>query len=204
MIKFLSIGDDLNFDNYDLVYMGSGHYENQELIIKHLSKYKDAIKRSINSKKFFIITGYAIDLFGNYIINNNKKIRGLNIFNYYVKLEEINFADKVLFKSDLIDEEIIGYQRQYSLMFNNNDYLFNVIDGIGNYIGSKIEGIHYKNFFGTYLIGPFLIRNPILTIYIIKKLILNKDQKFCFKEFNVSLELQAYYNYLNYNYGITH
>ena len=131
MVKFLDVTDELEFNKYDLVYMGSGNYENQELIIKHLSKYKKDIKKCLDNKKFFIITGNTLDIFGSHIIFPNKKIKALNIFDYYVKFEDINFADRALFKCKLIDEEIIGYQKQNSLMFNNNYSLFDVIEGIG-------------------------------------------------------------------------
>ncbi len=202
MVKFLDVTDELEFNKYDLVYMGSGNYENQELIIKHLSKYKKDIKKCLDNKKFFIITGNTLDIFGSHIIFPSKKIKALNIFDYYVKFEDINFADRALFKCKLIDEEIIGYQKQNSLMFNNNYSLFDVIEGIGENIKSNKEGVHYKNFYGTYLSGPFLIRNPFFTIFILKKLILNKDQKFSFKNFDLTFEKEAYYNYLHYNYGI--
>ena len=91
----------------------------------------------------------------------------LNIFDYHVRLEDIHFADRSLFKSNLIDEEIIGYQKQKGLMFENNYPLFKVIEGIGENIKSLSEGVHYKNFYGTYLSGPFLIRNPFFTIFIL-------------------------------------
>lgn len=201
MVKFLDISDELEFDKYDLVYMGSGYYENQELIIKELAKYKKDIKKNIENKKFFLITGNTLDLFGSYIVNE-KKTKALDIFAYYVKIEDINFCDRALFKCDLIDEEIIGYQKQNSLMFENDNPLFSVIEGIGENIKSNKEGIHYKNFFGTYLSGPFLIRNPYFTIYLLKKLILYKDQTFTFKKFNLTFETEAYLNYLSYNYGI--
>lgn len=202
MVKFLSVTDDLEFDKYDLVYMGSGYYEHQELIIKHLMKYKNDIKRNLDNKKFFLITGNTLDLFGSFINNENKKIKALDIFDYHVKVEDINFADRALFKCDLIDEEIIGYQKQKSLMFNNNYSLFEVIEGIGENIKTAKEGVHYKNFYGTYLSGPFLIRNPFFTIFILKKLILYKDQTFTFKPFDLQLEKEAYFSYLNYNHGI--
>ena len=32
------------------------------------------------------------------------------------------------------------------------------------------EGIHYKNFFGTYLLGPFLVLNPPFTKYLLRSM----------------------------------
>lgn len=202
IVKFLDITDKLEFDCYDLVYMGSGTTDSIELIIKYLKNYQKDIKKFIEKKKFFIVTGNSLDIFSKYILNGTKKIKGLNIFDYFIKIEDINLSDKSLFKSALIDEEIIGFQKRNSLLFKNNNYLFDTIEGISENILDSKEGIHYKNFYGTYLIGPFLIRNPYFLIYILKKLILSKDQDFVFKDFNLKFEKQAYFNYLNYNYGI--
>jgi len=202
IVKFIDITDNLEFDSYDLVYMGSGNYEAIEFIIERLKIYKKEIKDYIEKKKFFLVTGNSLDIFSKYIIKNNKKIKGLDIFNYFVKIEDINFLDKSLFKSNLIDEEIIGFQKRNSLIFENDNYFFDTIEGIGSNVLTDKEGIHYKNFYGTYLIGPFLIRNPYFLIWFLKKLILSKDQNFIFKDFNLNFEKQAYFNYLNYNYGI--
>ena len=202
MIKFLDVNDKLEFDKYDLVYMGSGDLNTIELIVNELKKYKKEINDYIEKKKFFLVTGNTLDIFGEYIIKHNKKIKALGIFDYYVKIEDINFTDKALFKTDLIDDEIIGFQKRNSLLFNNKHSFFDIIDGIGENILEKKEGVHYKNFFGTYLIGPFLIRNPSFLLYFLKKLILNKNQEFVFKDFALKFEKQAYFNYLNYNYGI--
>jgi len=202
VVKFLDLKDKLEFEKYDLIYMGSGTSEMTEVIIKELLKYKNEIVKFIEKKKFFIVTGNSLDMFGKYILKNNNKIKCLNIFDFFVKIEEINFSDKSLFKTKLIDEEIIGFQKRNTLMFNNKYSFFEVIDGLGENLLENKEGVHYKNFFGTYLIGPFLIKNPYFLIYLLKKLILSKNQNFQFKVFELNLEKQAYINYLNYNYGI--
>ena len=40
----------------------------------------------------------------------------------------------------------------------------------------SFEGVRYKNFFGTYLLGPFLIENPYFTEYLLK-ILGEKDAK---------------------------
>ena len=40
IIKFVTVDDILEFDTYDLVYMGMGIPENFNIVIKHLKKYK--------------------------------------------------------------------------------------------------------------------------------------------------------------------
>ncbi len=202
MIKFIDINDNLEFEKYDLIYMGSGEYRNIRILINELKKYKKELDNYIEQGKFFLVTGNSLDMFGRDIIIDKKVIKALNIFDFYVKVEDINLIDRALFKSNLIDDEIIGYQKRKSLLFDNKYHLFKVIDGIGETINSNFEGINHKNFFATYLIGPFLIRNPLFLIAFLKRLILSKDKNFSFKDFNLNFEKQAYYNYLNYNYGI--
>ena len=37
-------------------------------------------------------------------------------------------------------------------------------------VEAKVEGVKRNNFFGTYLLGPFLISNPLFTKELMKKL----------------------------------
>ena len=39
-VKFLTIDDELKFNDYDIVYIGMGTEENQLTCLKHLRKYK--------------------------------------------------------------------------------------------------------------------------------------------------------------------
>ncbi len=85
-IKKLSIKDEINFDELDLIYIGSGTLNNQKLVLNDILKYKNDIYKYYNNNKFFLITGNAIELFGKYIIDiNNKKYNCLGLFDYYTK-----------------------------------------------------------------------------------------------------------------------
>ena len=44
-ILYLSLDDELDFDSYDLVYIGSGTEENQKIALKHLMNYQEDIKK---------------------------------------------------------------------------------------------------------------------------------------------------------------
>ena len=58
---------------------------------------------------------------------------------------------------------------------------------------SKVEGIHKNNFFGTYLLGPILIRNPYFKDALLKYIGIDKV--------NTKLvDYKAYHEYLkNFN-----
>lgn len=158
-ILYLSINDELEFNKYDLVYIGSGTEDNLLIALKHLSKYKNDIKKYIEDNKFILITGNSIDMFGKKI----EDTKALNIFDYEVtkgkrKMEEV-YSNKIL-----------GFINNDSY---NNEY-------------SDIDIIRYNNFYGTYILGPILVRNPHLVKQFLNDL---TDKKL---KYDLKLETKAY------------
>ena len=186
-VKTLSVDDEIDFEKYDIFYMGMGTKRNQEIVRKDILKYKDKIENVIN-KKMFIMTGNSYELFGKKI--DDKKCLG--IFNFESKTTDRIVGEQV-FKSDIIKETIIGFQNRFSSNNIKDDYLFEVIKGTGNDLESKVEGIHKNNFFGTYLLGPILIRNPYFKDALLKYIGIDKV--------NTKLvDYKAYHEYLkNFN-----
>lgn len=200
-IHFLTIGDKIDFDKYDAFYMGAGTEKSEFLVLQDLLKYKDEITNSINKGKHFLITGNSIELFGSYIIDENKnKHECLDIFPYYSVHECIRIVGSVVFKTKLIKETIIGFQNRCGIIYGIDKPLFKVIEGTGASPEVKKEGYLYKNFYATYTLGPLFIRNPYLTNYIIKNIMKYKNKKYKFKVYNRSTEIKAYNAYLeNFN-----
>ena len=162
-IHFLTVNDNIDFNKYDIFYIGMGSFENQKIVLNDIKKYKDDIKNAINMNKLFIVTGSALELFGQYIKKNNEKIETLKIFDYITEIIDFQIVGEQHFKTKLINNDIIGFQNRTSVMKKNKNHLFKVISGTGSTINDNYEGFVYKNFYGTYLIGPLLIRNPYLT-----------------------------------------
>lgn len=186
-IKTLSVDDEIDFEKYDIFYMGMGTKKNQEIVRKDILKYKDKIENVID-KKMFIMTGNSYELFGKKI--DDKKCLG--VFNFESKTTDRIVGEQV-FKSDIIKETIIGFQNRFSSNNIKDNYLFEVIKGTGNDSESKVEGIHKNNFFGTYLLGPILIRNPYFKDALLKYIGIDKV--------NTKLvDYKAYHEYLkNFN-----
>lgn len=195
-VHFLSIEDKIDFDKYDFYYIGMGSSDNATLVLSHLLKYKKDIISAINKNKFFLITGNAIDLFGTSITKlDNKTLKALGIFNYEATEEEFRIVGPQYYESDLIDQKILGFQNRSTVLKNVNEKLFTVIDGTGYSPNDKNEGIHYNNFYGTYLIGPLLVRNPYLCDFFVKEICsyLNiKYQKISTNDF----AYRAYHEYI--------
>lgn len=196
-IKFITLNDKIDLTNIDLLYVGCGTSNNQLMILKHINKYKKEIKEFIDNNKFVIATGNSIELFGKTIDNN----KALGIFNYNSIKTDFRIVDEALFKCNLIKSNVIGFQNQGSVIKDIDNNLFEVIKGTGSYPKSKYEGYTYNNFYGTYLIGPILVRNPELLTYLMNKLIKENGKNWKIKKINLKFEQKAFNNFINLYYN---
>ncbi len=188
-IKNLSIDDDINFDELDLIYIGSGTNNNQLLVLNDILKYKEDIHKYYNDNKFFLITGNAIELFGEQIIDiDNNVHEGLKLFDYYTKENKKRIVNEVYIPSLFTKENILGFNNHFGSIYNDNIKLDN-------------KFIFNNNFYGTYTLG-LLPRNPSFTKYFIKQLIINKNKKFKIKDFNFKLDKKAYTDFIAFKSNI--
>lgn len=182
-----SIKDKIDFTKYDIVYIGSGDEEAIELANEDILRFKDDLNKYIDAYNYLILTGNSMCLFGKYIKTNEKKIDSLNIFDYYSEyINESKFknasVDRIVGEvkgtTNLIKEEIIGFQNRCDLIYNVKTPLFKVQEKYSNDNTNNDEGFTYKNVYATHTIGPLLIRNPYFTDYLLNKLCKEKKLKY--------------------------
>lgn len=170
-------------EKVDFIYLGPMTENMQEKVIKKLAPYKERIQELIDENVVFLITGNAIEIFGEYIENEDKtRIEGLNIFPFHAKRDMLHrHNSRFIGKWDDID--IVGFKSQFTFAFGDNqeNYFAKVEKGIGLNKESNLEGIQKNNFIATYLIGPILILNPKFTKSLIEKMGI-KDKKLAFEE----------------------
>lgn len=149
----------------NMVYMGPMPEDIQEMAIEKLKPYKARIEELIKNNVVFLVTGNALEVFGNYIENEDgSKIEGLSIFDIYAKRNMMNRHNSI-YVGTYEDIEIVGYKSQFTMAYGDNEknYFSRVEVGIGLNKESQLEGIKENNFIGTYIIGPILILNPLFT-----------------------------------------
>ena len=168
-------------NDVDMVYMGSLSESKQLIAIERLKEYKDVIKEKINNNMIFLFTGNSLEILGKYIeTEDNKKIECLGLYDFYAK-RDLNKRINYLFKGNYDGIEIVGNKSQYSTIYSNDTHYFiETIKGLGNNISDKYEGIHDHNLYATYLLGPFLLLNPLFTEKLIK--ILDKNNELAYKK----------------------
>ena len=159
-------------EDVDMVYFGSCSESNQERILSRLKDHKARIEELIEKGVIFLMTGNTFEIMGNYIEKpDGEKIEALGIVDFYAK-RTIPKRNNSLFMGKFGEYEIVGYTSRFSHSYDikEEDAFINVTKGYGSFIDAKTEGIKKNNLYGTYLLGPFLIQNPLFTKQLMTKL----------------------------------
>lgn len=156
----------------DMIYMGSMMERYQEKIIEQLRPYKNKLSEMIEDGTFFLITGNALEIFGKSIDD----IESLSIFDYHTK-RDFSHHHNSCFLGNFATMEIVGFKSLFSNSTMTKYPFIKVEKGYG-WVDSEFDGIKYNNFYGTYLIGPLLILNPLFTEYLLKEMNITYELKY--------------------------
>ena len=191
-----SYGDDVNFDEYDFVYIGSGTERGQKSVLADFLPKRDAFKAYVDSGKAALLTGNAFEMLGKTITDCDGNVfEGLSLFDFTVTEQNKtrNTADAV-FTADFLSQPLVGFINKCSEITGIDTPMFTVKLGLGNCSDSTGEGVRMNNLFCTHLTGPVLMKNPEFLTYI-NKLITGKDAEpnpLAVKGYEVTVrELQA-------------
>lgn len=193
-VRNVTLFDNIKFEDYDFIYIGMGTENNLIIALEHLIQYRKDINKYIQEGGFLIATGNSLELFGQYIVDKeNKKYPALDIFSYYSVFAKKRIVCESIMKEPNLEMPIIGFQNRSSMIENNKKAWLRTIKNYKPESNPDIEeGVHFKNFYGTYLLGPILARNPHFLEKVAKTLIINKDAGYIIEEVDLSLEFHAY------------
>lgn len=191
-VDYKTVGENVNISEYDCIYIGSGTEKNQLVVLEDMRKYIIDLERTIDDNKVILATGNSWELFGNEInFSDNSKVEGLQIFKYDTYIKEERIIRDIIYTTELIDKEIVGSINKMASINNIETPLFKLKYGIGNNENEDSEGFIYKNFYGTHVLGPILMKNPFFLEYIIRKVCENIKVDYKNIEFN-EFETKSY------------
>lgn len=188
-----TVGDEIDFEKYNFIYMGCGTEKNLDFVLEDLKKYVSEINLALENKKVFLCTGNSFEMFGKCI----DKKEGLSIFDY----ETIRLSDRVtsdvIYKCKFFESKVVGFVNKMTEMYHNMSPLFEVEFGVGENKRNDFEGVKYLNFYGTHVSGPILARNPEFLKTLVTDICKNVDKKFKYKEVAYPYEEAGYELVLN-------
>lgn len=167
-------------ESVDLLVLGSMTERQQLVAAERLLPYKDRLLERIEDGMVVLVTGNATELFGEYIAEEGKRYHMLSLFPFHAE-RDMEARHNSMFLGEFEDRKIVGYRAQFS--FLRGDFpgpFIRVLGGIGNSPEDPNEGFRYKNLFGTYLLGPFLVLNPPFTRYLLR--LLGRDEPLAFEQ----------------------
>ncbi|RBQ24093.1 Cobyric acid synthase [Candidatus Methanobinarius endosymbioticus] len=213
-VKDFTIDKELDFQNFDMVLIGGGSDNGQNIISNHILDQRNSLETFIEDEKVLLAICGSHQMFGNYYVNPyNEKIPCLEIFDIETKSRKDRLTGNILISNNLKSNsifdsvsthdfnDIIGFENHGGRTYHSYDTLGDVQVGHGNNGEDGKEGMLYKNFIGSYLHGPILSKNPHLADIMIFNALKNKydidDIKKSILEINYiddSIEINAHNN----------
>jgi len=165
-------------EKVDLIYMGTTTEHGLKLAIEALKPYKENLISLIEEGQCILLTGNALDIFGKYIESDDaERIEGLGIFNTHAEYHMLKRHNS-FFLGNLISEyddiKVVGFKSIFGHTYTDESDMtpgfFEKIRGVGRNPESEVEGFVKNNLMATYLIGPILPLNPLLTEWLLEKM----------------------------------
>lgn len=178
----------------DMVYIGPTTETYQLALLNTLIEYKYDLKEYIENDGFMLATGNAVELFYENIITEDKaEILALGFFPFQCERFE-GRRNSVNVIGEYNGKKIAGYKNLSSRTTTvHNPYpLFKVIKEHGKPVENGWEGIKYRNFYGSYLLGPLLLQNPYFSNDLLQQLF-----KEDYHEVYIPFEIAAYEKRIN-------
>lgn len=193
-IKNISLDDEFNADEMDIVFFGGGQDYEQSIVSTDLKDNKrEELKKYIENGKVLIAICGGYQLLGKYYMAaNGEKINGLDILNIYTDSGEERFIGDTVILNEETNETYVGFEN-HSGRTHINDLkpLGKCIVGFGNNGQDGYEGCIYKNTYCTYFHGCLLAKNPELADRLLKTALELKYVSVTLESINDTLELNA-------------
>ncbi|KZX15028.1 cobyric acid synthase [Methanobrevibacter cuticularis] len=176
-IENFTIDYETSIDDADIILVGGGSDNSQDIVSKHLVNHRNSLAEFIENKKVLLAICGSYQMFGNsYSDINEEKIPCLEIFDIETISQENRLIGNIIIENtqNLNPKNIIGFENHGGRSYHDYKPLGNVKLGYGNNGKDGYEGMIYNNFIGSYLHGPILPKNPHLADYIILKALQNK------------------------------
>ena len=146
------------------VYCGPMTERGQRIALSSLRSHAEALRARIGDGCFFLFTGNSLELVGESIATETDTLEGLGLFPLAAR-QDLTKRYNGFFLGKCGDTEITAFNSRFSHLHPGEGVrgFAQVIRGMGLEDGCGFEGIRENNFIGTYLLGPLLVLNPLLT-----------------------------------------
>lgn len=174
-IDHKSLGDETDFSQYQMVYLGPGKARNLAQAAKDFVQKKKQVLDAVEQDVLFLATGNSRLLFGKSFTGaGGETLPGIGLFDYTgEETGNVFVSDVVAYPVFAPQTASYGFiNRTAHIHGNTRDPLFAVRYGAGDgqETPAQQEGNLYRNFFGTWQLGPVLVKNPVFLKELLRRL----------------------------------
>lgn len=194
----ISVGDELNYDDYDLFFVGGGQDFEQGVLLEDLAKGKaKAIIDAIEAEKVFLAICGGYQMLGKYYKTWDGKVcEFIGALDLYTVGDKERMIGNYMYQCDETDGGlvVVGFENHSGKTYLGDKVrpMGKVLSGHGNNGEDGTEGARYKNVFATYSHGSLLPKNPKLADYILKTALKRKYPEIDLKELDDTFENNAH------------
>ncbi len=191
----VNVGQQVNFDDIDFLFLGGGSDREQNLMAEDLLKRKDALRQAIEKGLVVLAICGGYQMLGQYYLTHEgQQIPGLGILGLHTRAGHKRLIGNIVIEVNIDGEpvKVVGFENHSGQTFIGNlNPLGKVLAGFGNNGRDGFEGVRYKNVFCSYLHGPLLPKNNQLTDLLIGLALERRSAKTELKPLNDELEEAA-------------
>ncbi len=167
----------IDFKSLDIVLLGGGSDREQRMVCRQLRSAREAICDYVESGGVLLALCGGYPLLGTYYKQKDEIIEGLSILDIHTEWGEERLIGDVIISSNVTGKEnlFVGFENHSGRTYIGNHKPFGTVRyGHGNNGEDSTCGVVYKNLLGTYLHGPLLPKNPVLTDELLTRALLRK------------------------------
>ena len=173
IVDEITHADTPRFGAYDLVLLGGGSDREQMLVAGYLANHRTELRHAVEDglPLLAICGGYQL-LGAYYQVPSGEKIPGLELIDMVTNYSA--GQPRLIGNVAILTEEagvVMGFENHGGRTIHQGSPLGKVIQGHGNDGVSGLEGIRYRNVWGTYIHGPLLPKNPRLADAILRTML---------------------------------
>ncbi len=165
----------------DVVFLYSGPMteRGQGFAVEALRPWTSALEDRLVDGMYALFTGNSMELPGKGISGEDRELEGLGLVDFTSRRDIRNRANS-LFLGTMGELEIVGFNSRFSHSTPGPELreAFQVVRGIGLEPGWPVEGYRFHNLLGTYLLGPLLVLNPLLTSRLLRGMGIEREPAF--------------------------
>ncbi len=170
--EVLTIGldDEIDFSGFDILLLGGGPDCEQKMVKERLETVKDALWAYVEDGGVMLALCNSYPMLGKHFLLGDNLEEGLSLLAIDTEKGDARMQGDAEIVVALARDEhsVVGFENHSGKTSISGHEPFGMVcHGFGNNGEDKTCGVRHKNLFGTYLYGPLLPKNPVLTDYLL-------------------------------------